>query len=97
MLRRTASLSLGVVAAMVMAWASRQALAGDARAAIAEAEKAVAAARARNALWTTADEALRNARRALEGGDEGTAAEQARVAADQAALGIAQKQYPLTR
>jgi hypothetical protein len=57
----------------------------------------VDAARSRKALWTSAEEALLKARQALERGDEATAIEQARRAADQASLGIAQTQYPLTR
>ena len=82
---------------VMIGWGAGPAFGADARAAIAEAERIVAAARLQNALWTTAEEALINARRALDSGDETLAAERARFAADQAALGIAQKQYPLTR
>lgn len=69
----------------------------DGRNAVAAAEKAVAAARAENALWTSAEDALRQARRALEGGDAAAAIRHANFASEQAALGIAQKQYSLTR
>lgn len=71
--------------------------ADDGRNAIADAEKAVAAAKAQNALWTSAEDALRQARRALQGGDAAAAIRHARFASEQAALGIAQKQYSLTR
>jgi len=69
----------------------------DAANAIAEAEKAVARAKARDALWTSAEEALRQARRALDAGNSTVARDHARIALEQATLGIAQKQYPLTR
>lgn len=71
--------------------------AARAKAAVAEAERAVGRAYAQRALWTTAEEALRTARRALEQGNLTRAIEQARVAREHAHLGIAQKSYPLTR
>ena len=45
-------------------------------------------------LWTSAEEALRSARRAFEDGDLATALAQARVAKEHAELAIAQKRYP---
>jgi flagellar basal body L-ring protein FlgH len=87
----------GLVVALALAAAPQAAAAPDAAALLAEAEKAVAEARARQALWTTAQEALLKARRALDAGDTATAIEQARFARDQAALGIAQTRYPPTR
>lgn len=65
-----------------------------ARATIAQAERAVRRAEARHMLWTTAEEALRGARRAFEDGDLATAVAQARVAREHAELAIAQKRYP---
>lgn len=78
-------------------YASDVANAGDARIAIAYAERVVAAARAQNTLWTSAEDALRRAQRAMAGGDAAAALEHARFAAEQAQLGLGQKQYPLTR
>ena len=78
-------------------YASDAANAQNAKVAIASAERAVAAARAQKALWTSAEDALRRAERAMEGGDAAAALEHARFATGQAQLGLAQKQYPLTR
>jgi hypothetical protein len=68
--------------------------AGAARAAIAQADRALRRAEAQRMLWTTAEEALRGARRAFEDGDLATAVAQARVAREHAELAIAQKRYP---
>ena len=65
-----------------------------ARTAIAQAERAVSRAAAQRMLWTTADEALRSARRAFEDGDLAAAVAQARVAKEHSELAIAQKRYP---
>jgi len=65
-----------------------------ARAELAKAEEAVAAAWARQALWTTARDALRDAREALAAGDHAAAIRSARWAAEQAQLGIDQLAYP---
>ena len=72
-----------------------QALNADvARAAIAQADRAVRRAEAQRMLWTTAEMALRSARRAFEDGDLAAAVAQARVAKEHAELAIAQKRYP---
>ena len=65
-----------------------------ARAAIAQADRAVRRAEAQRMLWTTAEEALRGARHAFEDGDFATAVAQARVAREHAELAIVQKRYP---
>lgn len=83
--------------ALPAAQASGAANAGDARMAIAGAERAIDEARAQQALWTSAEEALRQARRALDGGDFAAAINYAGFASGQAQLGIVQKQYPTTR
>lgn len=66
----------------------------EAKALVAEAEKSVEAARRDKALWTSAEEALRQARRNLDAGNAAAAAGQARFAIGQSALGIAQRRYP---
>ena len=71
--------------------------ASSAVAAIAEAAAAVKQASNRRALWTSAEIALRKARRALQEGNVATAIEQARIAQKHSELGIAQKDYPLFR
>lgn len=65
-----------------------------ARAAIAQAERAVRRAEAQRMLWTTAEVALRGARRAFEDGELAAAVAHARVAKEHAELAIAQKHYP---
>ena len=62
--------------------------------AVAEAEAAVKRADARHSLWTSAEDALRKARRALHEGNTTAAFEQARVAQTQSELGITQQGYP---
>ena len=68
-----------------------------AAAAVEEAEAVMKQANAQRALWTSAEDALRRARRALQEGNAAVAIEQALLARKQAQLGIAQKSYPLFR
>lgn len=65
-----------------------------ARAAISRAEQAVRRAQAQRMVWTTSEEALGEARRALAKGELAAAVARARVAEEQAELAIAQKRYP---
>ena len=71
--------------------------ASNAEVAIAEAAAALKQASIRRALWTTAEEALRGARLALQEGNAMKAIEEARIAQKHCELGIAQKDYPLFR
>jgi hypothetical protein len=66
----------------------------QARAAVAEARTAVEAAERQRALWTTAQDALKDAERALTQKDYAAAEHLARFAAEQAELGIEQLRYP---
>lgn len=97
-----------LLGAPLAGWVSLPALAGDtpacsqaappacerARGALAEAEAAVQAAAAKRALWTTAEDAVREARRAFAAGDYDKAARAAGTAVEQARLGIEQTHYP---
>jgi hypothetical protein len=65
--------------------------------AVAQAEAAVKLASGERALWTSAEDALRKAHRALQEGNSAVAIEQAHIAQKQAELGMAQKSYPLFR
>jgi hypothetical protein len=78
-----------------IAVASEKPDASSAEVAIVEAEAAVKQASTRRALWTSAEDALRRARRALQEGNAAMAIEQARIAHKHSELGIAQKDYPL--
>src|SRR5437867_4192039 len=66
-----------------------------ARASLAEAQTAVDAAAARRALWSTAADALREARGAFGQGDYQAARQAAAIAIEQARMGIAQTAYPM--
>jgi hypothetical protein len=68
----------------------------QARAALDLAEAIVEQARSAHALWTTADSALSKAREAAQAGDSAMVLLHAKTAADQARLGLAQKNYPST-
>lgn len=65
-----------------------------AEAELAAAELAVAEATRQRALWTTARDALQEARAALQKGDFRAAIQAARFAREQAELGIAQTRAP---
>jgi hypothetical protein len=86
-----------LIALPAIAVASEKPDASSAGVAIAEAEAAVKHASSRRALWTSAEDALRRARRALQEGNAAMAIEQARIAQEQSELGIAQKDYPQFR
>lgn len=64
--------------------------------AIAKAEADVKEARSKNALWTTAEDALKKAKELAEKGDNAGAQKQAKKASEQAQLGIGQLSYPST-
>ena len=66
-----------------------------ARKALAEAEAALQAAAAKRALWTTAEEAIREARAAFAAREYERAARAADAAAEQARLSIEQTRYPM--
>ena len=82
---------------LAVVYASDATNAQTAKVEVASAQRAVAAARAQNALWTSAEDALRRAEHAMHGGDAAAAIKHARFATGQAQLGLAQKHYPLTR
>lgn len=67
----------------------------DAKMALAMAEADVKAAKAKNALWTTAQDALKKAKDAAEKIDSASVIKHAKIASEHAQLGIAQTQYPV--
>lgn len=71
------------------------AISADAQAALAQAEKDVKEAKAKFALWTTAEKALKDAQEAAKKGDSDAVAKQAKLASDHAKMGLAQASYPL--
>jgi murein lipoprotein len=72
-------------------------LSAEAQAALSTAQADVKAAKAKNALWTTADNALKAAEEAAATGDNATVLKQAKLASDQAQKGLAQLNYPMLK
>jgi hypothetical protein len=68
----------------------------DAKTALAQAQADVKAAKAKKALWTTSDEALKKAESATAEFDSKAVIKNAKVASEQAKLGIEQTSYPVT-
>ncbi|MHB1086024.1 MAG: hypothetical protein ACYCZA_14455 [Thiobacillus sp.] len=67
----------------------------EAQAALAQAQADVKMAKSRNALWTTAADALKNAETAATKGDSATVLKNAKLASDYVKKGLAQLNYPL--
>jgi murein lipoprotein len=70
-------------------------LSADAQAALAAAQADVKAAKAKGALWTTADNALKAAEAAAAKGDSATVLKESKIASDMAHRGLAQLNYPV--
>jgi hypothetical protein len=69
----------------------------EAKAALAAAQADVKTAKAKNALWTTADAALKAAEEAAKKGDSATVIKQSKLASDHVKKGLAQLDYPLLK
>lgn len=69
-------------------------LSAEAKTALAAAQADAKAAKAKNALWTTADEALKAAQKAAEEGDSTTVLKQSAIAQAHVKLGLEQLNYP---
>ena len=67
----------------------------SAKAALAAAQAAVKDAKAKNALWTTADAALKAAEAAEKKGDSAAVISNAQKAQDHAKMGLQQANYPV--
>lgn len=76
---------------------AKAAISAEAQAALAAAQADVKAAKAKNALWTTADSALKAAEAAAEQGDSATVLKQAKLASDHVQKGLAQLNYPMLK
>lgn len=77
--------------------AAKPALSDEAKNALAKAEADVKEAKAKKALWTTADAALKKAQEAATKGDSAATLKFAKTASDQARLGLEQMNYPLAK
>jgi murein lipoprotein len=72
-------------------------ISAEAQAALTAAQADVKAAKAQNALWTTAEAALKDAEDAAAKTDSATVLKAARLASDQAQKGLAQLNYPMLK
>lgn len=77
--------------------AAKPALSAEAQAALAAAQTAVKDAKAKGALWTTAENALKAAEAAAGKGESDTVLKQAKLASDHVAKGLAQLNYPMLK
>jgi len=68
----------------------------EAKQALAQAEADIKAAQAKKALWTNAQDALKQAKAAAEKNDSAAVIKHAKEASEFARLGIEQTQYPVT-
>jgi len=73
---------------------SKPTISAEAQTALTAAQADVKAAKAKNALWTTAENALKAADEAAAKGDSATVLKQAKLASDQTRLGMGQLNYP---
>lgn len=69
-------------------------LSAEAKAALESAQADVKAAKAKEALWTTAEDALKAAEKAAEAGDSATVLKQTAIVKDHVKMGLAQQNYP---
>jgi len=72
-------------------------ISAEAQAALTAAQAAVKDAKAKNALWTTAESALKAAEDAATKGDSATVLKQAKLASDHVQKGLAQLNYPMLK
>jgi hypothetical protein len=77
--------------------AAKPAISAEAQAALTAAQADVKNAKAKNALWTTADDALKAAEAAAAKGDSDTVLKQSKLASDHVQKGLAQLNYPLLK
>jgi hypothetical protein len=75
---------------------AKPALSEAAQQALAQAEADVKAAKAKFALWTTAESALKSAQEAAKEGNSDAVIKNAKFASSQSALGLGQLSYPST-
>ena len=80
-----------------MAATAKPGISAEAQAALSAAQAAVKDAKAKNALWTTAENALKAAEAAATKGDSNTVIKQSKLASDHVQKGLAQLNYPMLK
>jgi murein lipoprotein len=76
---------------------AKSSISPEAQAALAAAQADVKKAKAQDALWTTAENALKAAEEAATKGDSATVLKQAKLASEQAQKSMAQLGYPMLK
>lgn len=76
---------------------AKAAISAEAQAALTAAQADVKNAKSKNALWTTAEGALKAAEEAATKGDSAAVLKQAKLASDQVQKGLAQLGYPMLK
>jgi murein lipoprotein len=77
--------------------AAKATISAEAKAELTAAQAEVKDAKSKNALWTTAESALKEAEAAAEKGDSDTVLKKAKLARDHVKKGLAQLDYPLLK
>ncbi len=77
--------------------AAKPSLSAEAQAALDKAKADVKDAKSKNALWTTAENALKAAETAATQADSATVLKQAKLASDHVQKGLAQLNYPMLK
>jgi len=72
-------------------------ISAEAQAALSAAQADVKLAKSKNALWTTAEDALKDAEAAAEKGDSATVLKEAQLASNHAHKGLEQLNYPVLK
>lgn len=84
-------------AAAATAEPAKAEISADAKAALAAAQAAAKDAKAKGALWTTAENALKAAETAATKGDSDTVMKQTKIVNDHVQKGLAQLNYPMLK
>jgi murein lipoprotein len=88
-------LAIGGCATQEAAKPAAPTISDSAKSALSAAQAAVKDAKAKNALWTTADSALKAAEEAAKKGDSAAVISNAQKAQDHAKMGVQQAGYPV--
>jgi hypothetical protein len=90
-------LTIGGCAIQEPTQSAAPAISDSAKSALAAAQAAVKEAKAKNALWTTAEDALKAAEEAEKKGDSAAVVSNAQKAQDHAQMGLQQANYPVPK
>lgn len=90
-------LTIGGCASQMPTQSASPTISDSAKSALVAAQDAVKEAKAKNALWSTAEDALKAAETAAEKGDSAAVISNAQKAQDHAKMGLQQANYPVPK